>query len=455
MVLLKHKSIISVMLVVFLFSIASCTVNPDVEESFEPSDISDNQPLSGTLRISQCFDFLQLNIAIERFTAIHPDVEIVLNRYNNDWQRYNMQVSAELLAGTADDIIDAALFPFFNFADRGFLVDIYQLMRNDPDFNKDDYFMNVFYGMKYNGGLYAFPTEFGYDVVGVNNMFSDELVEMFRQYDTISYRQLLDLFLGLPDNGGHFLGFNMDVLNIADANFIDFIDLENNTANFDSDEFIGLIEDAKAATNPQKAMDGELGLRLCGGVIPKARLVEHSYNYLFFLAGSHSLQVFFPHLREEVFTHFIPLTTSNGEIMTHSNHQFLINAASENIDLAWEFLKFLTTDEVLNSNISGNIPVKREMVRVSIPPKVENAFNFIATFETAPSESVADISEYVIAILDRYNEMPMRDSQNIHDRRLLGILTEIIIEFYHDFLTAEQAATELQNRISVFLMEQD
>jgi multiple sugar transport system substrate-binding protein len=432
-------------------NIATTPENQDTSDSTN-EDSPAESTLSGTLTISQCWDLLRLDVAVERFAEIHPNVEIVLNRFNNDWQRYNAQVSAQLLAGVADDIIDAAMFPFLDFADRGFLVDIYPLMRNDPDFNEDDYFMNVIYGMKHSGTLFAFPSSFTYVVVGVNNLFDDELVEIFRQYETISFRQILDLYFSLPYNGGRFVGLNMDVLNIITESFREFIDRENNIAHFNTDEFIKFISDARDGTNPQKAIDGLLGGFIFGNTIANATFVENAYNYLFFSTPVNAQQVFFPHV-EEVFTHFIPLATNSGEIMTQSSHQFLINAASENIELAWEFLKFLTTDEVMNSNAAGNIPINREMVEISIHSTTANIVNVLLHQEMAVIGSVADISEHVLSTLGKFNEMPMQDNTNIHDRSLLEMITDITTEFYYGFLSAEQTATELQNRVTLYLME--
>jgi len=152
-----------------LFSMASCSNTPNDEsvgsktttQDKDPGStggLSGNKQLSGKLSISQCWNFLNLQGAIDQFTKIHPNVEIVLNKYDSDWEKYWAQVGAQLIAGTGDDILDASDFSYVQLADRGFLADFNKLMRDDPRFNEDDYYSNVFKGLEYKGGLYNFPT---------------------------------------------------------------------------------------------------------------------------------------------------------------------------------------------------------------------------------------------------------------------------------------------------------
>jgi maltose-binding protein MalE len=410
-------------------------------------------PLSGTLTISQCWSFLALDVAAERFMAIHPDVEIIVNDFDNDTERFNTQVRAQLMSGIADDIIDSSTFPYIELASRGLFVDIFPLMQNDPNFNEDDFFMNVFHGVKYRGRLYAFPINFGYALVGVNNMFSDELVERFRQYDVISNRQILDLYLDFPDNGGRFVGFNFDVVNIIAGSIREFIDFETNTANLNNDEFIKLLIDAKNGTNPQKAIDNLLGYTITSGFVTREDLVENIQRYLFFYTfAPNTLQVFFPHTEDEEFTHFIPLATDSGEIKTYTN-QFLINAGSENIELAWEFLKFLVTDEAhANLFIGFNIPLKRENLRNLAPDFISRGIQLLRRTDFIIEGETEDIVDNIISTIENWSEMPMQ-AQHSLGSNLNEMIFETVTNFYNGILTAEQTAELLQNRVSLYLME--
>jgi ABC-type glycerol-3-phosphate transport system substrate-binding protein len=438
---------------------ASINENQDTSDSTN-EDSHAESTLSGTLTISQASPQI-MDIVINRFTALHPDVEIVLTCYDRDWLGFNMQVSTELMAGVADDIIAVNTLPLFNFADRGFAVDLLPLMQNDPDFNEDNFFMNVINAFEYRGGLYAFPISFDYTMVGINTFNlpemnsrnSAQIIERFKQLETISHRQMLDLYMGLEDRDGLYvrLGANaFDYIIITLSNFIDF---ENNTANFYNDEFIRSLNDWKEVTDPQLIAGGSfpIGMNFTG--VHREGQIERASRNLFSIYGMGlSYDIFFPHAEQELFTHYIPLATENGEIIVRSGRMFFINSASDNVELAWEFLKFLATDM---SGFPSGIPTNRDAFRNTIAQPISNAVGVWTREERL--FDVGDIDELTESIYERVsvlNEMPMRYSTEYWGSHSV-MIREIITSFYHGVLTAEQAALELQNRISIFLMERE
>jgi ABC-type glycerol-3-phosphate transport system substrate-binding protein len=91
----KMRYIIIISFVVLLLLSAAGCVNTPSEEA------------NKKLTISVCWDFYELEAAIKKFNLIYPDVEIVLNKYNNEYEKYVQTVSTQLMSGSADDIIDA------------------------------------------------------------------------------------------------------------------------------------------------------------------------------------------------------------------------------------------------------------------------------------------------------------------------------------------------------------
>jgi multiple sugar transport system substrate-binding protein len=481
---LRIYYVLAFLLVVLLLSVTACT-SPEIsnqnyelygtqgvvsgnerelsanESECDFHELNDSSSLSGTLTISQCWDFSvhSLDFAIERFTSIHPGVEISLTNFRGDSQRYITQVGMQLMAGTADDIIEWHWgFSYADFADRGFLTDIYTLMRDDYRFTYDDWFSNAFRAAEYRGGLYVFPLSFSYEIIGVNSTTSDELVESFRQFDMISHRQLLDLYIEFSNATSHFISPVIDAANVIIHDFGRIIDFEANTANFNTDEFIRLVSDARDASNPQRVEAGLVGN--WGSLLTAsnwANQIELSYNYMFsnFLMNI-QYEAFFPHEDYEIFTHFIPLATCDGEIIITSVRQFAINSASENKELAWEFLKFLATDEILAKNeISLGIPINRHMFDAHA---VTFLTNYVESQRGLPgfvdvSADTSDIVERIIEHVNRYVEKPMHNYNIFRDVRIIEMIIESMTAFHQGILTAEMAAEDLQNRVSLYLME--
>jgi mono/diheme cytochrome c family protein len=63
-----------------------------------------------------------------------------------------------------------------------------------------------------------------------------------------------------------------------------------------------------------------------------------------------------------------------------------------------------------------------------------------------------DIAENIVSTIENWNEMPMLPL-NYGSTNLWEMISETLTSFHHGLLTAEQAAEELQNRVTLYLME--
>jgi ABC-type glycerol-3-phosphate transport system substrate-binding protein len=319
-------------------------------------------------------------------------------------------------------------------------------MQNDPAFNEDDYYMNVFEGMAYKGKLIVFPAYFSYSLIGVNNKFSAELVERFKQYNNISCRQLFDLYNSLDDKDGRYLCSNIDVITAVLDNLNAFVDFENKKCSFNTPEFIQFITDAKNVTPPQKKASGLLGM---WAMRPLSRVDQEAFatQYLFADAGSTLYPVLMPYAEERAFTHYIPVAHDNGKLMLIPQKRLCISEASKNKELAWEFVKFLTTPAANENMLPISFPVHRGLFKESIPDNIAQFIKFEGN--TIEEGKEAEAVEQVMALLEVYNEMPMERQLELDNE----IARDTLTYFYNGELTAEQAATALQNKVSLYFME--
>ena len=437
-----------------------------------PGDLTQAQDFAGqTLAISLCYDFYNLEKAIKQFNELYPEVTVVLNKYDNDAEKYKQQVTTQLMAGKADDLLDAAGgFSDVQLFDSGLLGDFYPLMLKDPAFNKDDYYMNVFEGMAYNGKLIVFPALFSYEMIGVNNTFSDELVKSFKQYETITYRQLFDIYNNLPEKGGRYFSRSMDAITALNANLHTFVDFENKKCYFNTPEFIQFISDAKNSTSPQKIADGEEGL-LFNTPMPGLQQNRYAAQYLFaeeasnrFLTyfrekeqlaqlfsflGNEVLDRFMSDFDKQALSYFIPLANSDGTLMLVPSKRFCLNANSKNKELAWEFIKFLTTPEANENELLYSFPVNKRVFRSHVSASITEAVDYWRNSGHAVEGETAEVVEAVMSIYEKYNELPMKYQVELYH----SIIPDVLHSFHANILTAEQAASELQNKMSLFLME--
>ena len=102
--------------------------------------------------------------AVAQYNQEHPDDKITIKQY---YDKYAVDASetdalnrlnSDLMDGTAGDIVclDGISFAGGGKAllDKGIFVDLYELMDNDPEFHKEDYFTDIFRVNETDGKLY-------------------------------------------------------------------------------------------------------------------------------------------------------------------------------------------------------------------------------------------------------------------------------------------------------------
>ena len=131
--------------------------------------------------------------AVAQYNQEHPDDKITIKPY---FDKYAVDASetdalnrlnSDLMDGTAGDIICLDGISFAGggkaLAEKGIFADLYELMDNDPEFHKEDYFTDVWRANETDGKLYrlvpffTLNTSFGrVDEVGVTTHLDESLL---------------------------------------------------------------------------------------------------------------------------------------------------------------------------------------------------------------------------------------------------------------------------------------
>ncbi|MBR3630316.1 MAG: hypothetical protein IKN55_07590, partial [Oscillospiraceae bacterium] len=178
---------------------------------------------------------------IARFNRQADGCRLVLKSYidmSDPTQDYNACMQAyqnDLLAGNVPDIMLIGQ-DYQMLSNKGLFEDMRPWMEQDPDFHEEDYMMNVLEAFSYKGHLERIPWKF---YVSTN----------FAKTEFVGDRANLsasDLFaLDLPEDMCYFysgLGKSeacRDLLIGAAGNFVDY---ENGSCSFDSEEFVRILE---------------------------------------------------------------------------------------------------------------------------------------------------------------------------------------------------------------------
>jgi len=415
-------------------------------------------PLSGTLHIENYrFAYQEFEEDVAAFQALHPDVTIVYPPKNpNEPTIMDSEKTHQRVAAGADlDIVNISVFDYLAYADQGLLIDIRQYMEADPAFHMEDYYTNVFDAYIYKGGQYVFPLSFSYDTVAMEKTASPDLLAEFTVSDRIDYPKLIDLFTrsGLQGQKEMIYGTNFD-LAILDTIVRDYIDYENKTCDLDNAQFIDMIKTYYAVQEQNMVFDSRALYDIA--LVEEREQALYADRYLFRRMGSDEKNYLFAGYEPfNLYTQAIPLVNEHGEIPIYAQDLFAIPANSPNKAVAWEFLKYLASEEVQSKRMYSEPVVHRAAYAATESAAIAE---FILNTEDydldyAPRVIVGDIAAMTadaVAKQDKWNQMPMTIYSGMDITVLTAVFSEIDLYTYGVY-TEEQLASVIQEKVSAAL----
>ena len=413
----------------------------------------------------------------DMFMKRHPLVEIELVEYeylfaNNYYVDYMADEVDEFFFNVAPDLIfgDRITFApdFLHPYITHRMVDLYPLMKGDPSFNPNDYYMSVLEAMNYDKSLYAFPTGFIMHLIAVNNKVSDQLVNEFMEYPTVNVADLLRMHkstmrsLGNADKN-YFLYEYFDELFAADYMLGQYIDTKNRECSFNDPSFLDLLINAHNAADRSrgKPFGYQFGVTYDSSV----SMVRPSQQSLFLQTTSWDESGYNHYMTYDThkpsFSPAVPYADYDGRLIVDPMNYLFISVYSSEIETAWEFIKFAVQADSYNVNKDGvpdlynftpiNKHLAKDVIENTVPKIIRQNKDW----------GVAEGEEYQIRMVqdkvDTYAEMPMvinsitASMPMPHRLKTHGILTEALYRFNTGDIAAEEAAEVIQREMSLFL----
>ncbi|MCL2426157.1 MAG: hypothetical protein FWD05_07450 [Oscillospiraceae bacterium] len=408
-----------------------------------------------------------------RYMAANPGVTINLISFDDYWQRQpepdwgevRMEIGTQLMAGTAPTLIESFFVDAFDPRQAVFLYDFRKLMDADPSFNEDDWFMNVFHAFEVNDRFYHFPLYVAYQPIVANRSIPG-LLEAFAAYsDGITLLQLMQLSYDfLEFHPQYYLEEHFSSACIMRHYSDRFIDVETERVSFD-DDFIDLITFADSITSPRFSDNWRAGSLLHFRRMRRQTEEQiKSERYLFHF-DVNSWYYYWLDFEEDLhrFSGMTPLTNDRGELLVESVDNFMLNANATPIQkaIAWDFLLFAMQPENYIRSGFGMFASVQSASRsqlesnVSFPMSTFFYYNYRNIRIEAFPWFLGDYDEAMEGVLERmmvFAEMPMRSTRT-YPRIIDDIIDENLYLFYAGLLSAEQAAQNIQNQVTLVLME--
>lgn len=415
-----------------------------------------------------------LEAAISKFQKSHPDIKVEVKDYKAAYmststegisedektraqkaiEDYEKVTSTELMAGKGADIMEVMGLPYNKFIDKNALANMSEMIKNDSTFDINNYNQGLLNACKYKDNLYLMPINFSFTSFGANkNIMKKEGLNIdstkwtWKEFLTIAQKITKD-----TNGDGKLEQYALPKMTAEEIfryiyadEYLDFIDFDKKTANFDSKNFIELLNFSKDFSKENIyniAMDSEkLWSMTDPGTIGFNQYYLSTYQGVTMAQALNNGEV-----------EFINMPSYNGKRNPKSfipGRTFSINNNSELKAEAWEFIKLLLSDE-----IQSNAEMYYFAVNInSLKAQAEEALSRNYMYE-AYKEQGRKTKPLTQADVDMVNKMIGElETITYSDSKSDKIVYEGAKEFFSGKKTAEEAAKLIQNKMNIYLGE--
>ena len=298
--------------------------------------------------------------AIVKFNRASNTHRIVVRDYSeyntdDDYTAGIQKLNTEMLSGKLPDMIDINTYsmPIEQYAAKGFLTDLYELIDADPDMSRESFVQPVIKALESaDGKLYQLPQTFAVDT-------AIALDKVVGEYDTWNLAAVKDAMTKLQDGATVFDVYctKSDILSTCISRNIDaFVDWENGAAHFDSDEFKALLEFANSFPDTydwenadEEDQDSAQNRMNAGKQLMSSFYVSSLEDILYQLTGYNGK------------VKFVGYPSEDGT----SNHAFQIDGAiaisstCADKTAAWNFMKQFLNEEYQSSYSIWSFPINQ------------------------------------------------------------------------------------------------
>jgi len=433
------KRLITLSCAVLALSTTACSSGSD--------KISNNDTKDGrkkvVLSVYEASDFYKQ--AKMKFEEKHPDMMIEIKEYaaeggseEGKLEKYVQTTNTQLLSGKGADLIDLNVsgLQVGKYVNKNALANLNEFMNNDKSFDSSLYYMNIFEHVKMNGGLYALPTRFFLDLLAGD---SEGIKKAKVQIDDKDWTWSQFAKAGKLLNGkeGRYAMGNtppeqMLGYLVAD-NYSTLVDMSKRKADFGSPFFTDMLKQVKAMYDDKVITAGTVDF---GDAYFYPTLLSSPDEYFtgpaeFFKQGKLYSK---PHVNGQ---------KPGVSFMGYMN--IAMNANSKVKPEAWEFIKFLLSEDVQTQpRLQGFSVIK------SVNEKKLEALAAKGSLATNSGAEVPVSAEGIQALKQ------MIANANIfitNDDKIQSIVAEEAKAYFSGQKSADDVAKLIQNRVTTYINE--
>lgn len=461
-----------------------------VFEYVSPEDIEDKD----VLVLAGTYIDEEMRKRVAEYNRTNDKYRIVLKEYSgNHFSEGWLTLNNEIAAGNMPDILLTSGMPVDDYIRHGLIADIWPLIRGDEELSKTEFMTNVFDAYSKDGKLYYVVPSF----VVVTMATKTSLVGDGSDWSMAKMRQVLDGMggeawpIGEPLTRNDFIDKAMSFCGGI------FIDVETGKCAFDTEEFISMIEFAN--TLPEKidraelAQSGYFQTSDTQYLNNRALLMELwidsfssdlSYQLNGYLGGEFTL-VGFPAViipenmpgevdggstdsmgsADSLETIVFGENTGSGQAIRNrggayitSENQMVLSAGCENLEGAWEFVRYYLTDEY-QKNTQYGLPVNKRILMEQAKRTMERPWRIDENGEKVEYDYTISFNGEQMVVRPLSQEQldqliaHIVSIRNVcyNDPEVMGIINEELGSFFSGQKSAKEAAVFIQNRVQLYV----
>lgn len=425
------KIICAILSVLLTLSLAACG-NQKAKEASGLEEGGDGYTMNPDLIAKNTEGKTKLTLAC---FVLMPDIEERIINFNNTNQDYYIEVldysqydteddfsagetklNTDILGGNTPDMIELGKRPIEKYTNKGLLQDLNGFLETDPECSKDDLLPGAYQALSSENGLYRIAPSF--TVVGLYGRESvigaEQNWNIAEMQNTLTTKQeVANPFINMPP---------VQVLQSLTMYTLDsFIDRKEGSGNFNSSEFIQLLETVKkfGQANQEDYLETNETLMNNKGLLATIYLstIDQYAKIDDELSGDFNVIGF-------------PTDNGSGNVADFQ-FSFGMFADSEHKEGCWQFLKSFLEQDYQQSIAKFEIPV------------LQSAFIQMLSSSNATQEQ-KDQYEKVINAITKTADF---------DGTLLGIIEEEAQQFLDGARSSEETAKAIQSRVAIYLSE--
>lgn len=362
------------------------------------------------------------------------------------------QMNNDILAGNMPDILKVSEeLQLGNLVKKGLLVNIDELIAGDSELSQAAFLDNVFEAYRIDGKLYQVIPFFNVSTfVGKKSVLGD--ITGWNMEEFMNYASTL------KDGQSMFGEVTRDSFLTYALQFgsTDYIDTNSGECHFDSDEFVNVL--TYAATLPKEITYDDdydwteyANQYRTGKTILMPMYMSNFSNLTSAINGSFG---------EEITYVGFPASNQNGSSVI-ATESYVISAKSTHQDAAWEFVRTFLTSDYQNSEDVYGMPVEKNAFMAMANKALEKPYyldekgqkvEYDETFYLNNEEIVLptlteEQLNQAVSFVEGINKAPYQNSE------IMSIINEEVQAFFEGQKSAKDVASVIQNRVQLYLDE--